>query len=139
MEVLNRARAHLQSLQKAEAQGKTPAKMAIAIKPMVLEKDDSRFKTEWAAAIQDAERNFSKTIQSQLTRVVNKTTDKIRTNVRQTICKLKISLDNASAKLAVKEAIREADQERWQHNQAREKTEGRKTSGSNKKKANSAP
>lgn len=66
--ILDRARAHLQSLQKAEAQGKTPAKMAIAIKPTVLEKEDARFKTEWPTAIQDAEKNLSKTIQAYLMR-----------------------------------------------------------------------
>lgn len=60
-----------------------------------------------------------KTIQSHLTRVVNRTTDKIRTNARQTIRKLKTSLDNPSAKSAVEEVIRTADQERRQRNQAR--------------------
>lgn len=60
---LDRAKFHLPARRKAEVRGKTLAKLCISIKLMFLEKEDLKFKTEWATAILEAERSLSETLQ----------------------------------------------------------------------------
>ena len=67
-DTLDRAKSHLAALQKAELQGKMPVKLAITIKPLVIDKEDSQFMAEWNSAITEAERSLMKTLQSHLTR-----------------------------------------------------------------------
>ena len=98
---------HLTALQKAESRGKTPAKLAITIKPLVIEKEDAQFKTEWNSAIEKAEKSLIQTLQSHLTRVVDKTTQKIKMTAKETIRKIKQFHDGTTAKSLMEETITE--------------------------------
>ena len=68
-EVLDRATAHLTALTKAESRGKTPAKLTITIKPMVIEKEDPQFKADWAKAIAESEKSLVQTLKNHLSKV----------------------------------------------------------------------
>ena len=76
------------------------------------------------------------TLQNHLTRVVNKTTQKIRKTAKQTIRKLKQIHDDSTAKSLVEETITEADNERKKQNKTREKRrmEAAKSSDNKKRK-----
>ena len=69
-EVIDRATGHLESLEKATSRVRTPTKMAINIKPLVLNRDNEQFKTEWQAAIAESEKKLMKTVTDHLKRVI---------------------------------------------------------------------
>ena len=112
---------HLSALRKAEARGKTPTGMAILVKPMVLGREDPQFKLAWSIAIDNAEKNLMSTLQAHLNRVINKSTDNIRTAARQAIQKISTIHDKATTRAEIEQSIREADAERKKRNENREK------------------
>ena len=73
-DTLDRAKSHLASLNRAEVRGRTPAKLSITIRPMVIDKDNPEFKAEWNKAIEAAEKSLLKTLQTHLNKVDNNTT-----------------------------------------------------------------
>ena len=95
--------------------------ITITIKPLVIEKEDPTFKAEWNSAIEAAEKSLMVTLQNHLTRVVDKTTRKIRKTAKQTIKKLKQIHDDSTAKSIIEETITEADNDRKKRNETREK------------------
>ena len=69
--MLDRAKAHLTSLNRAEVRGKI---LSINIKPIVLDKEDPEFKAEWAKAIAEVEKSLLRTLQTHLAKVCNNVT-----------------------------------------------------------------
>ena len=61
METLDRAKTHYQSPKREEERGKTPASMAISVRPNVLDKDEPRFKSAWIMVIEMAEKSLEAT------------------------------------------------------------------------------
>ena len=104
-----RTKSHLAALRKAESRGKTPAKLSNFIKPMVLDKDDPQFIAKWNSAIIESERSLMRTLQSHLTRVVDKTTHKVHTTAKQTMRKIKQIHNSTTAKNLVEQTVTEAD------------------------------
>ena len=88
-DTLDWAKSHLTSLNRAEVRGRIPAKLSITIRPMVIDKDDPEFKSEWNKAIEAAEKSLLKTLQTHLSKVISKATDKIRQLAKQLITKIK--------------------------------------------------
>ena len=55
VDTLDRANGHLDALKAAKTRGRTPLKLRITIKPMVIEKDRPEFQAAWEQAIRNCE------------------------------------------------------------------------------------
>lgn len=111
-ETLERATGHLESLQKAASVGRIPTKMAINIKPLVLNKENKQFKREWQAAIHDSKRRLLQTVQDHPQRVIDQTQTEIRKSTKETYRKLKAAGDRDRAKQQLETALKRANTER---------------------------
>ena len=118
-ETLDRAKAHLDSLQKAADRGRIPAKMTINIKPLVINKDNEQFKMEWQSAIQESERKLLKTVIDHLQRTIEQTTADIRRSTKETYQKLKANGDKDKAKQQLEKLLTQANAERQQKTEQR--------------------
>ena len=107
-ETLDGATGHLDSLQKAAARGRIPAKMTIKIKLLVLNKDNEQFKTEWQTAIQDSKRKLLKTVLDHLQRMIEQTNADIRRSTNEMYKRLKASGDKDKAKQHLERMLKQA-------------------------------
>ena len=138
-EALDRARTHLQSLRRAEERGKTPAGMAINVKPNVMEKDEVHFKSAWNLAISNAEKNLMDTLQNHLERIMAKSKKTIRKAAKDAIQSIESVFDKPTAREAIETTIKTADQERQERNKTREKQRLEAAKNPNPKKKAPAP
>ena len=119
-DTLDRASNHKEALSKAIARGRTPARLRITIKPMVIEKDDPKFISQWETAIRECEQKLATVIIDHLKTTADKTNVAIRTTSKETFQKLK-NIDPAiDAGDTLKTTLAEAQQAR------NERTENRK-------------
>ena len=100
---------------------------------MVIDKDDPEFKAEWNKAIAVAEKSLLKTLQTHLSKVIRKATDKIRQSAKKSIAKIKTIRGQPAAREQIEQVVREANDERCKRNEA---TEKRKLEASNNGKRN---
>ena len=118
-EVIDRATGHLDLLEKATSRGRMPTKMAINIKPLVLNRDNEQFKSEWQAAIAESEKKLMKTVTDHLKRVIDQTNLGIRKATDETFKKLKAVTDKDHARQQVEQLLKQADDKRMEKTQQR--------------------
>lgn len=111
VETLDRANNHKDSLDKAIGQGRTPNKLSITIKPLVIRKDNPELVTKWERATKEAERKSMSVLNEHLTKITSETNTKIRQDTKAVYTKLK-AIDKTKAKIALKEKLKIAEQER---------------------------
>ena len=95
--------------------------MTITVKPNVMEKDEVKFKSAWNLAIANAEKSLMETLQTHLERVMAKTKKNIRTAAKDAMQNIQTAYDKTTAREAIEETIRSADQEWQERNRNREK------------------
>ena len=114
-QILDRATNHLKSLQSATSDQRTPAKLRITIKPLVIQKDDPTFVTDWNNAIKTSEMMLCKSLIDHLNRVISSTKDEIRDMTDKTYLKIK-KIDPTNAKTVIKTGIHQAEADRQNRN-----------------------
>ena len=102
---LDRATKHLEPLQAATEKGKTPNKMKINVKPLVIQKDDAQFQSEWNEVITTSEKAMVQCLMAHLIRIATTTRNNIREESNKAYLKLK-QLDPTNAKSTLEEAIK---------------------------------
>ena len=122
IDTLDRAQSHLESLNRATGKGRTPAKLAVTIKPLVINKDDPIFKREWDQAIKSAEKGLLEALTKHLKRIITESNDNIRNRTKLAFANLKkLQQDSASCKLAIEEVLKTAEEERKSKSETRRK------------------
>ena len=119
-ELIDRATGHLESLENARSKGRTPARLRITIKPVVVRGDDDNFKIKWAQACKRAELLLIQVLLDHLQNVIRETRDALRDISGQTYKMFKTT--NAdTAKDNIEEALKTANSERTQRQEDRKK------------------
>ena len=127
IDIQDRASNHHESLSKAMARRRTPTKLQIDVKPMVVDKDDPDFVASWNKAIKECENRLIQTILNHLGNMITKTNLAIRATTKEAYNSLK-TLQPAGAAQAVKDTLEEAEIIR------KEKAESRKRKRTDKEK-----
>lgn len=109
--ILDRANNHAESLQSSLAKGKIPNKPQITVKPMVINKEDPTFTSEWSQLIKQNEVAMINCIVRHLQRVADTTRKEIRSESNKAFTNLK-RLDPDNARAILEEAIKQADETR---------------------------
>ena len=78
IDTINRATSHREALQKAMEKGRTPQKLSINIKPLIMQKEDPEFKKNWEVAIKESEHKLIDTLIRHLTGVIIDTNRALR-------------------------------------------------------------
>lgn len=118
-DTLDRASGHLKALEKAKSRGHTPTKMAITIQPLVIQRNDETFKREWQTAVKHTENRLIETVQTHLSRIIDKANAEIRKNTNDTYRKLKVLIDKEAAQDKSEDALKKANNEREQKTELR--------------------
>lgn len=95
----------------ASSWDRTPSKLAITVKPLVIHKDHPDLIQKWEKATKDTEKKLIGILQEHLTKLTMETNDKIRKDTKSTYAKLK-SIDKATAKITLEEILKVAEEER---------------------------
>ena len=110
-ELLDRATSHLESLLIAKNKGRTPARLRITTKPVVVRSDDSDLQLQWAQACRKGELLLIEVLINHLEKVVRETRDILRDVSGQTYKELKRA-DASNARQNMEEALEKANTER---------------------------
>ena len=120
-EICDRATSHLEALDKVVDSGRIPAKLKITTKPLVVNKDDPRFQSEWQAAIRQSENSLIDCIRTHLNRVIDNTNEEIRELTQKSFLTLRSSKDLERTSAKLKDTIREAEANRHEANESRKR------------------
>ena len=133
IDVLDRASSHQEALSKAAARDRTPARLKIQIKPMVIDKDNPTFVANWKKAVRECERKLTETIIDHLKNTAEKTNLTIRATTRETYGNLK-TIDPDGATDILKQALADAEEKRQEKIEIRKKRKADTTSTATTKK-----
>ena len=132
-DTFDRASNNQEALSKAITRGRTPAKLRITIKPMVIEKDDPKFISKWETAIRDCEHKLATVIIDHLKETADKTNLTIRTTSKETFQKLKTIDPAIDAGDTLKTTLAEAQQTRTERIENRKRKRAENNSATNKR------
>ena len=108
---LDREKGHKLSLDQAKQRGRTPNKLQIAIKPMVVKSEDPEFQRNWDKAIKESEGILLDALQTHLDKYIKMTNEKIRKTAKQTWLNIKaINKDKASPE--IQKALQQCEKQR---------------------------
>ena len=133
IDVLDRASSHQEALSKAAARDRTPARLKIQIKPMVIDKDNPTFMANWEKAVRECERKLTETKIDHLNNTAEKTNLTIRATTKQTYGNLK-TIDPDGATDILKQALADAEEKRQEKIEIRKKRKAETTSTATTKK-----
>ena len=111
VDTLDRAYSHLDALKAAKMRGRTPLKLRITIKPMVIKKDRTEFQTALERAIRNCKNLLLNKLIEHLKTNAMKTNNKIRATTKVTWTKIK-AIDLDQVKSTLEEALKECKYER---------------------------
>ena len=120
IDVLDRASSHQEALSKTAARDRTPARIKIQIKPMVIDKDNPTFVANWEKAVRECERKLTETIINHLKNTAEKTNLTIRATTKETYGNLK-TIDPDGATDILKQALADAEEKRQEKIEIRKK------------------
>ena len=110
-ELLDRATSHLELLLLAKSKGRTPARLRITTKPVVVRSDDDDLKLQWAQACRQGELLLIEVLINHLEKVIKETRGILRDVSGQTYKEFK-KANATNAKENMEEALKRADTER---------------------------
>ena len=110
-DILNRAVSHLEALANAKSKGRTPTRLRITTKPVVVHSKDEDFRFKWAQACRRAELMLIEVLLNHLEKVITETRSALRDTSGQTYKELK-QANATDAKRNMEEALQTADMER---------------------------
>lgn len=119
-ELIDRATSHMESLENAKSKGRTPTRLRITTKPVVVRSEDSDFKIKWAQACKRAELLLMQVLLDHLQNVIKETRDALREISGQTYRMFK-NANADTAKNNMEEALKTANSERTQRSEIRKK------------------
>ena len=108
---LDRAKGHKTSLGQAKQKGRTPAKLQISIRPMVVNRDNPEFQRNWERAIKQSEGILLDTLTNHLDSFIQSTNEKIRETAKETWLKLR-RIDASRAATLLKDALQQSEEGR---------------------------
>lgn len=109
---LDRATNHKEALQSSLAKGKTPNKLQINIKPLVVNREDLAFISKWNQITKQCETDLTNCLINHLDKVAEESRQQIRSVCNETYMEIKKKNDPTTAKAMVVEAIRQAEDTR---------------------------
>ena len=108
---LDRAKGHKLSLDQAKQRGRTPSKLQITIKPMVVNREDPEFQRDWDKAIKESEGILLGALQTHLDKYIQNTNQKIRETAKRTWLDIK-AIDKDKASPEIQKALQQCEEQR---------------------------
>ena len=119
VDIHDRAMSHQEALSKAMSRGRTPTRLKITIKPMVIDKEDPQFVAKWETAIRQSEQKLANILIEHLKETATKTNLAIRELGKETLT-LK-AIDPSRAKDVIDRTLEEAQVKRNEKQENRKK------------------
>ena len=110
---LDRAKGHKLSFEQARQRGRTPNKLQITIKPMVVNRDNAEFQSDWDKAVKKSEGILLDALQTHLGKFIQTTNERIRETTKQTWLEIK-AIDKDRASPAIKTALQQCEEQHIQ-------------------------
>ena len=108
---LDRAKGHRTSLGQAKQRGRTPAKLQISIRPMVVNRENPKFQGNWERAVKQSEGILLDTLINHLDSFIQSTNEKIRNEAKDTWQRIK-QIDASRAATLLQEALQQCEENR---------------------------
>ena len=108
---LDRAKGHRTSLGQAKQRGRTPAKLQISIRPMVVNRENPEFQGNWERAVKQSEGILLDTLINHLDSFIQSTNEKIRNEAKETWQRIK-QIDASRAATLLQDALQQCEENR---------------------------